>query len=98
MAHTGELRDINRSYYSLEGVERAVQQPVVQRLLALMRFRNRHPAFDGSFELLYSNDSSVAMAWRCGEHFCELFVDLNFKTSTITCSDEDSLAAISFRA
>jgi len=98
MAHTGELRDINRSYYSLEAVERAVQQPVVQRLLALMRFRNRHPAFDGTFELLYSNDSSVAMAWRREAHFCELFVDLNFKTSTITCSDEESLAPISFRA
>ena len=52
----------------------------------------------GSFELCYSNDSSVAMAWRRDGHFCELFVDLNFKTSTITCSDEDTLAAISFRA
>ena len=98
MARTGELRDINRSYYSLEAVAEAVQQPVVQRLLALMRFRCSYPAFDGSFELLYSNSSSVAMGWRAGDHYCELFVDLNFKTSTVTYIDEDSLAETVFRA
>lgn len=88
MEKTGELRDINRAYYTLEGVDEAIEQPVVQRLLKLMRFRSNYPAFDGEFELNYSNDSSVAMTWRKGDIFCSLFVELRFKTSTITYVDE----------
>lgn len=80
---TGELRDINRHRYSLEEVDEAMKQPVVRRLLKLMEFRSSYPAFNGVFHLQYSNDSSVAMCWRDGTHTCELFVDLNFKKSTI---------------
>ncbi len=90
MNETGELRDINRHYYSLQEIDDAVQQPIVQRLLTLMRFRCSYPAFDGHFELNYSNDSSVAMAWRHGEYYCHLFVDLNFNTTTITYIDPET--------
>lgn len=90
MEQTGELRDINRHHYSLAEVDQAITQPVVQRLLALMRFRSNYAAFDGHFELNYSNDSSVSMAWRHGEHYCRLFVDLNFKTANIEYIDPDS--------
>ncbi|MFO7703765.1 MAG: sucrose phosphorylase, partial [Halopseudomonas sp.] len=92
MNATGELRDINRHFYSLEEMDEAIEQPVVQRLLTLMRFRSSYPAFDGRFELNYSNDSSVSMAWRQGEHYCHLLVDLNFKTARITYLDEDDLS------
>lgn len=84
MAQSGELRDINRHYYSLDEVASAVHQPVVQRLLRLMRFRSTFDAFDGAFELQYSNDSSVAMAWESDTSRCELFVDLNFNSSTVS--------------
>ena len=90
MEQTGELRDINRHFYTLDEIEEAVQKPVVKRLLTLMTFRNEYPAFDGHFELNYSNDSSVAMAWRHGDYYCRLFVDLNFKTSRIEYSDVKS--------
>ncbi|GAB3271923.1 hypothetical protein GCM10027297_04470 [Parahaliea aestuarii] len=50
----------------------------------------QYPAFDGHFELNYSSDSSVCMAWRHGEYYCRLFVDLNFNTSTITYRDLDA--------
>ena len=91
MNKTGELRDINRHYYSLHEIDEAVQQPVVQRLLKLMSFRCSYPAFQGRFELNYSNDTSVDMAWRHGQHYCRLFVDLNFNTSRITYLDTESL-------
>lgn len=91
MHKTGELRDINRHFYSLEEVDEAVQKPVVKRLLKLMRFRCSYPAFQGRFELHYSNDSSVAMAWRHGDYFCHLFVDLNFNTTKIVYLDEQTL-------
>nr|WP_298140224.1 sucrose phosphorylase [uncultured Pseudomonas sp.] len=87
MQATGEARDINRHYYSWAEAEQALQAPVVQRLLWLMELRSQHPAFAGTFELHHSNDSSVSMGWRCGEHSCHLFADLNFRTTTITYSD-----------
>lgn len=88
MESTGEAREINRHYYSLDEVDEAVKTPVVKRLLELMRFRNTHPAFQGRFELHSSSETSVAMAWRHAEHFCRLFVDLNFKTARITYTQE----------
>lgn len=94
---TGELRDINRHFYSMDEAEAALQQPVVKRLLWLMEFRSNYPAFSGRFELNYSNDSSVDMGWRHGEYYCRLFVDLNFNTATIDYVDEASMETVTVR-
>ena len=90
MEATGELRDINRHVFSRDEVAEAVQKPVVQRLLNLMRFRNGYPAFQGQFELCYSNDSSLALRWVKARYRAELFLDLNFKTVRITYWDASS--------
>ena len=97
MHETGEAREINRHHYSLDEAEEALQAPVVQRLLSLMELRSTHPAFAGEFELHQSNMSSVSMGWRAGAHSCHLFVDLNFRTATVTCTDPDSGEETSFR-
>lgn len=89
MEETGELRDINRRYYSLEDAEQALDAPVVRRLLTLMRFRSSYPAFDGHFELNYSDDSRVAMAWRHGEHYCLLTTNLREQTTRIDYLDPE---------
>ena len=44
-------RGINRHKYSLEEAQEALQQPVVQALLDLCKFRNTHPAFNGKARL-----------------------------------------------
>ncbi|UTW08849.1 sucrose phosphorylase [Pseudomonas benzenivorans] len=80
---SGEARDVNRRYYGQAEAEEALQQPVVQRLLALMRFRCQHPAFGGRFELIQSGDSSLAMAWRHGPHYCRLQVELSTSQAII---------------
>ncbi len=98
MQTTGELRDINRHYYSLDAANIAVAQPVVQRLLALMRLRTHHPAFAGEFELRYSIDSSVDLGWHNGDHYCRALVDLRFRTTTVTHTDPDTGAEVAFRA
>ncbi|HEY1078141.1 MAG TPA: sucrose phosphorylase [Fontimonas sp.] len=97
MESTGELRDINRHRYTLDEVDEAMTQPVVRRLIKLMEFRSSHPAFDGVFHLMYSNDSSLAMCWRNGELHAELFVDLNFKKTTIRYVDEKSKRWLTIR-
>lgn len=88
METSGELRDINRHAYSFAEVDAALEQPVVQRLMALMRFRNKHSAFaDGEFALQYSNDSALIMEWRNGEDFARLEADLTFKNARIYSRD-----------
>jgi sucrose phosphorylase len=74
----------------MDEVEQEIQKPVVVRLLSLMKFRSNYAAFDGDFELNNSNDSSVAMAWRHGDYYCHLFVDLNFNTVKIDYYDLDT--------
>lgn len=83
LQETGELRDINRHRYDFDEVDAALQRPVVKRLVKLLRLRNRHPAFDGIFELNHSNDNTVDITWRNGEASCSLFVDLRFKTAVV---------------
>ena len=98
MERSGEARDINRHYYTVDEATAALETPVVQRQLALMELRSTHPAFQGEFELGYSNDSSVSLGWRNGDQCCHLFVDLNFRTATLTCTDVETGAERSWRA
>ncbi len=94
---TGELRDINRHFFTLPEVEERLASPTVKRLLRLMSFRNQYPAFNGEFELHYSNDSSLVVAWRDGDSRCELFVDLMYKRATITYFDLETRRQLSMR-
>jgi sucrose phosphorylase len=91
------LRDINRHFYSLEEADAAMKAPVVKRLLKLMEFRSSYPAFQGVFELQYSNESSIAMSWHHGDHRCELFVDLIFKRSVIRYVDPKTKRMLSMK-
>jgi sucrose phosphorylase len=45
---TKQGRDINRHYYSKEEIDDNMMRPVVKKLVALMKFRNQHPAFNGA--------------------------------------------------
>lgn len=87
--HSGEARDVNRHRYSLEEAEEALQQPLVRRLLSLMRFRCWHPAFDGRFELNHSDEDHLSMAWRHGEQHCLLRVDLRSFQASIDYRDPE---------
>ena len=76
LRETGVGRDINRHRYSRAEVEAALQRPVVRSLLALIRARNRCPAFDGSFHLeTATDDRRMALHWTHGEHIATLRVD-----------------------
>jgi sucrose phosphorylase len=75
---TGVGRDINRHHYSLEDIRCQLQRPVVQSLIALIRFRNNHAAFDGSFTQSKTGSSALRLTWVSNEawqHVAELVVD-----------------------
>ncbi len=81
-------REINRHNYSIEEIENAVEQPVVQRLLTLIRFRNEYPAFNGTYKVVDSDDHSIILRWEKDEKMCQLDVDLKMSCVHITFVDE----------
>jgi sucrose phosphorylase len=69
-------RDINRQHFTPADVEHALQRPVVQDLLALIKLRNQHPAFNGTFECLPTAEHDLHLAWTLGADKISLRVDL----------------------
>jgi sucrose phosphorylase len=75
LAKSGVGRDINRHHYTPEEIDRAIQRPVVQALLELIRFRNHHPAFNGSFSMPETRDAGIIMRWDNGVDWAMLEAD-----------------------
>ena len=90
LRRTGEGRDINRHYYTLDEVHLESRRPVVRELFDLIRFRNTHPAFAGDFNLLPSSDRDIAIEWRNNPHWARLNVDLMAMHAVIDASPEVS--------
>ncbi len=83
MEETGSVRNINRHYFTNEDINKAFKKKVVKRLLRVMEFRNNYPAFNGRFDLHYSNDSSLIVSWTKNKHSCKLSVDFNFNKAIL---------------
>jgi len=87
----GVGRDINRHYYTPNEVTAALATPVVSALLALIRFRNGHPAFEGEFQVRDSSDRMLSLQWKRGEEWARLEVDLATPTATIEYSSREGV-------
>ena len=90
LAKSGVGRDINRHFYTPDEVDRAIKRPVVQSLFELIRFRNRHPAFNGSFSMPETRDSRVTLRWDNGGAWAMLEVDFASGSSSISNSPFES--------
>jgi sucrose 6(F)-phosphate phosphorylase len=86
---TGEKRAINRYNYSVPEVEQAIQKPVVQRLLDLIRFRNEYDAFDGDFNVVDTGEDLLILTWSKGPEECLLKVDLSSYQVVVTYRSRD---------
>ncbi|MEO8307333.1 MAG: sucrose phosphorylase [Pseudomonadota bacterium] len=87
--HVG--RDINRRYYTPAEINEALQRPVVQDLLGLIRLRNTHPAFAGNFQVLESSGQVLELQWTCGAATARLRVDLKTCEHQLECRGGDPL-------
>jgi len=76
LKRTGVGRDINRHYFERCEIVREMNRPVVKDLLNLIRLRNEHVAFSGSFSLLDSDSQSLLLRWTQDQDFAELCVNL----------------------
>ncbi|MBF4692434.1 sucrose phosphorylase [Fusibacter ferrireducens] len=84
---TKEGRNINRHYYTLEEIHQEVKRPVVQSLVDLMKFRNTHPAFNGTFEMVASEPHRIHIKRTYGEHSAELIADFVTKQFEIKATE-----------
>ena len=85
LERTGVGRDVNRHHYTLAELEAALERPVVRALLALIRFRNTHPAFSGSFSLGADDDPGrLTLRWTADDGQAELAADLASAAFTVT--------------
>jgi sucrose phosphorylase len=77
----GEPRSVNRHNYAKEEIEERLKLPMLQRLLAIMRFRNTYAAFDGEIEIeeQLSNEWLV-ITWR--NHNFRTTLRANFQTKS----------------
>lgn len=83
LEQTGVGREINRHYYRWDEVETALARPVVRDLLKLIRFRNEHPAFQGTFSLPECADSLLVIRWSQAETWARLTMDFSASTMEI---------------
>jgi len=72
---SGAGRDINRHYYTRKEIESALQRPVVISLCALVKLRNKHPAFQGRFSMGECAAEQLVLRWDCQHDFAELMID-----------------------
>jgi sucrose phosphorylase len=96
LRQTGVGRDINRHRYSADDLQQALQRPVVQQLIELIRLRNTHPAFQGRFELMDSDERSLHVAWREGPHWARLALDFASRRHALEVSAEGGSAHYRF--
>ncbi|NBC28533.1 MAG: sucrose phosphorylase, partial [Spirochaetes bacterium] len=82
-------RNINRHNYGIREVAVALERPVVQRLLALLRFRATHPAFavSGSITVETPEPQLLWIRREYEGHRAILEADLASKTFRITTTD-----------
>jgi sucrose phosphorylase len=73
-ASTGVGRDINRHHFIPSEIAERASSPVVASLLALMRFRNEHPAFAGRAKISHSSEH-IAIDWWSGGHWARMRCD-----------------------
>jgi sucrose phosphorylase len=81
----GVGRDINRHYYTARELQEELTRPVVRSLLALLRFRNSHPAFNGTFQLEPSPAHQLTLTWTHSGESVRLDVDLAQMSASVTC-------------
>jgi len=85
--NSGDGRDLNRHNYTLEEIDEAIEQPVVRKLMALIRFRNSNPAFNGSFKVEGCAEEELVLAWQNQDWIARLKVNLDEETSEIIYND-----------
>ena len=95
-AGAGGHKEINRTNLTRERVEEALATDIVQRQLALLRFRNAFPAFgfDAKLQLTQENESTLVFVWQKHDYTAELRAD--FANATFSAEGTDPQGKTTF--
>ena len=81
-------RDINRHYYTPQEILSALDTPLVEQMLNLLRWRSNHPAFGGNFELIpHSDQHQLRVRWTCPDAEAEITAEINLANLTFSIVD-----------
>jgi sucrose phosphorylase len=89
LSQTQVGRDINRHYYSAAEIDEHLERDIVKDLIALIKFRNTHPSFQGNFRLIDCPEKELNIKWENGEYWSHLKIDLKKNKLSILCNDRD---------
>ena len=89
-------RDINRHYYTRQEIEDGLERPLIRSLLKLISLRSNHPAFNGEFELIKTQDHILHIEWINENEQAALFIDLSIKQMDIYFSENGERVRASF--
>lgn len=99
LKQVGEPRSINRHNYTKEEIAGCVDNPMLQRMFEIMRFRNQCPAFGGDVEIDEpSENGKLRITWRNNECFTTLDADFRTKEYQITYAKETGEAKVLFHS
>ena len=88
-AGAGGYKEINRTNLSKEAMAAALEKPVVQRQLELLKLRADCPVFqEGAAITVKAEGSTLTMAWEKGGQIAALKADLADASFTLTVVDE----------
>ncbi len=87
----GDGREINRYNYTVQEVAAECKREVVQRLFRLMRFRNEHPSFGGTFTLEKAEGSELVMKWENGDQSSVLSINLSKPDAYVEYSEGENI-------
>lgn len=76
LAKTNIGRNINRHYYTETEINVQMERSIIKALKQLMRFRNSHPAFNGTFQLQETPAHLLHFKWDNNQNIAELFINL----------------------
>ncbi|HUO66142.1 MAG TPA: sucrose phosphorylase, partial [Gammaproteobacteria bacterium] len=94
LRRTGVGRDINRHYYSHDELLASLRRPVVAKLCQLIRLRNAHAAFAGTFRVADSSDTELVLRWHNGAEFAELVLDFGADRHRLVVSEDGAVREI----
>ena len=81
-------RDINRHYYTPQEILSALDTPLVEQMLNLLRWRSNHPVFDGNFELIpHSDQHELRLRWTRPDAEAEITAEINLANLTFSIAD-----------
>ena len=90
LRRTGVGRDVNRHYYTRDEIQHDLTRPVVRALLQLLRLRNSHAAFDGTFHAASTAPDRLVLEWENGRDTARLDVNLAEMHAEVTITGHGS--------